>query len=177
MALLTNRDGSTMSLAQAKSAMNTAREPYHSHTYIPVGTTTTSLTTTPGTPIKVTLDVNLKENYGFSVFDLGLPTQALQFDGVNQIADVLFSLESTSSITSSINNVTPDFMLYVNGVYEPGNIITRKIGTGADVGALSITGTFRCSAGDLLEIYIDSDIAATFDFSKTSIVIEEIKEV
>jgi hypothetical protein len=51
--------------------------------------------------------------------------------------------------------------------------VERKIGTGADVGAISVTGVFDVTENDYIEIYVLVDVTTTVTFSKTSIVIKE----
>lgn len=175
---VTKRDGTLMTFSEGQQILQSKLDPYYVHTYIPVGTTTTK-TLLADTPTKVTLDVTPKEGNGFSLVDLGGGETALQLDGNGEDVDILFSLEGSSSITTSVNNPNVTFMLYKNGVYEPGNIITRKVGTGADQGALALTGTFRGnpSAQDQFEVYVESDLATDVNFIKTSIVIEEVKVI
>lgn len=146
--------------------------PYVSHTYIAEGDDA-PVAVLANTPTKYVLNVTAKEINGFGVFDLGGANQALQFQAVGA-SNVAFKLDASTSVTTNTNNCNIKLMLYKNGVMVDGSIVERKVGTGADTGAMSLDSTFRASEGDLLDVYVESDIATSITFSHTSIVILEI---
>ena len=77
-------------------------------------------------------------------------------------------------MTTSTNNVVFEMFMYKNGVYEPGIDISRKVGTGADVGAIPIQGEFEAAPNDYIEIFIRTSLTTTVTFSKTAISIMEV---
>ena len=62
------------------------------------------------------------------------------------------------SLTSTINNVVVSGVIYKNGSPFVQRIL-RKIATGADVGAASLTGVIPVSRGDTLDFYAGVDNA------------------
>ena len=66
-----------------------------------------------------------------------------------------------------------EVITYRNGVAEPGVAIERKVATGGDVGAMSLTGEFTALKDDVMEIYVQTNLATTITFLKTSFVITE----
>lgn len=145
---------------------------YISHTYIAEGNET-PVTLAANTPSKYTLPVTLKESNGFGVADPGLPTQALQFTAENE-TDILFELSASTSMTTTTNNCNVWMYAYVNDSPAASCLIQRKVGTGADVGAVGLDSTFRVSTGDLIEVYVKSDLATDLTFIYTSILIKQM---
>jgi hypothetical protein len=76
-------------------------------------------------------------------------------------------------ITDS-NNTIVKLMMYKNGVLVPGATVARKIGTGADLGAMALNSAFTASTGDYFDVYVESSLATTLTFFYTSIVINEV---
>lgn len=56
------------------------------------------------------------------------------------------------------------FVAQVDGICS-----IRKIGTGSDVGAISMTGEVTLSPDDYIEVYIKSTLSTTVTFVRTSI--------
>ncbi len=52
--------------------------------------------------------------------------------------------------------------------------IKRKVGTGADVGAVALNGQFELSYNDYIEVYVTSDLGGTVTFDRIAINIKEI---
>ena len=152
--------------------------PYISHTYIAEGVST-PVTLVANVPKKYPLPVTLKESNGFGVYDAGGEDQSLQLQAVGA-DNVLFKLDASSSLVTTAVNCNVWMYLYkrtsIGGESLPvaGSIIKRKIGTSADLGALSLDSTFRASEGDLLEVYVQTDVNTDLTFSLTSIVITEV---
>jgi len=159
------------SQAQVDEAIRKTLTPYVSHTYLVDGAEV-PITLAPNIPTKYILPVSVKEINGFGLFDPGGPNQALQFQAI--ASNILFRLDASTSMTSSANNCNVKLMLYKNGSPVAGSTIKRKIGTGADTGAMSLDSTFRSSQNDILEVFVESDIATNLTFSLTSIVILEV---
>lgn len=172
------------SLAQTKIALRSTYAPFYSHTYLADADPTT-VNITANTDTQVSLNVTGKEINGYTVADLGGGETALEFigdDSINDSDEILFSLEASSGMTSDTNNVVTALSLWKteaggSATYEVGNKIPRKIGTGADVGALSLTGSFRAKKGDRFQVYVNCDTTNNLTFVNTSVVIEEIKQI
>lgn len=142
-----------------------------SHTYVDDGDEV-AIAVPPGdAPVKYTLPVTPGYTNKFGVYNPGQPTQSLQYQGDDPI---VVSIESSSSLISSVNNCRVTFYAYKNGSPIPGCSIQRKIGTGADAGALALTSLTTLNKNDLLEIYVSSDMATNLTLYKTNFVIEEI---
>jgi hypothetical protein len=63
-----------------------------------------------------------------------------------------------ASIETSNNNVVAQFHLRKNTVEEPEGL-HRKIGTANDVGSGGFVGLIDCDAGDVLTVYVETDIS------------------
>ena len=57
------------------------------------------------------------------------------------------------SMTSSRSNVELDLKIYKNGSAVDNSLIRRKIGTGSDVGALTIQGVVALATNDYIELW------------------------
>jgi hypothetical protein len=165
-------DGVTYTPTEINEGIRKSISPYISHTYIAPGAEL-PITLVGGVPKKYVLPVTPKELNGFGVFDPGGANQALQLQVVNAL-NILFRLDASTSLVTTTNNVVIKLMLYKNGAPVAGSIIGRKIGTGADSGAMSLDATFRASENDLLDVYVESDLDTDLTFSLTSIFIEEV---
>ena len=163
---------SKFTTAELDIAARKSLTPYISHTYIADGSEQ-SISLLSNTPKKYILPVAAKEINGFGIFDPGGPNQSLQFQAEGE-TDVVFKLDASTSLTTSINNCNVKLLLYKNGSHVAGSIIKRKVGTGSDLGAMSIDSTFKASTGDLLEVYVESSSATDLTFIVTSIVILEV---
>lgn len=146
--------------------------PYISHTYIADGSET-PIPVVGGVATKYILPVTPKKLNGFSVYDPGGLNQALQVDSDGAV-DKSYKLDASTSMYTSANNCNVFLYLYKNSVLVAGSQIQRKVGTGADVGAMGLASTFDASDGDLLEVYVMSDTSTDLTFKLTSIVITEV---
>jgi hypothetical protein len=155
--------------------------PYHSHTYIALGTTTDCVigALDIGNWVKCELDVTAKSVNGFGLFDPGGPDQALQLQATG-ITDRLFELNVSTGVASTVGNVDTEFSLFIDDgggyVQEPGVYVPRTIGLQDDKGAMPIAGTFIASTGDRLGVYVRCDKACTLTFIGSSLFINEVKE-
>lgn len=145
-----------------------------SHTYVADGAQIAQSIPAGGTAVKYTIPVTAGYINKFGVYNPGLPTQALQYQGSQSI---VASIEASSSLKASTNNCLITFYAYKNGQPIPGASIQRKIGTGADAGALALTTVTTLAPNDLLEIYVSSDLATSLTLYKTNFVIEEIMKL
>lgn len=167
--------------AQLTESTRKSLAPYHSHTYIPLGTTTDCVIATEdiGQWVKCELDVTPKSVNGFGLFDPGGPDQALQIQAAG-ITNRLWELNVSTTIASSVGNVNTEFTLFVdsgNGyTIEPGVYIKRTVGLQNDNGAMPIAGTFWGSTGSKLGVYVKAAAACTLTFIGTSLYINEVKE-
>lgn len=62
-----------------------------------------------------------------------------------------------TSIRGSVNNVVSRFQWVKNGAPDSERFMTRKIGTGADVGLIGSTRRFEMVQGDYLDFYFGCD--------------------
>lgn len=65
--------------------------------------------------------------------------------GADTARDV--SVMATVSMTAANNNVVTEWVVVVDGVPDLNTLVQRKIGTGADVGALAVMGHVTVSPG------------------------------
>lgn len=68
-----------------------------------------------------------------------------------------FTYNASISFTASGNNQIASFYIYKNGVKLPESKQSRKIGTGADVGSISISGVTQLNSNDYLEVWVEND--------------------
>lgn len=144
-----------------------------SHTYIPEGNEVPTGVLVPGTPTKYQLPVTIRKINNFEIKEIsGQPgVFALHYTGSRPITA---KLGATTSLITSANNVTVKLMMYKNGAEAVASAIKRKIGTGADLGAMTLTTTIEMAQNDYFDVYVESDIASTITFLLTNIVITEI---
>lgn len=159
-------------LDQMNEAIRKGISRYISHTYVADGAET-PISLVANTPKKYPLPVTIKEINGFGIFDPGGPAQALEFQATG-IVDKLFRLDGSTSLVTTTNNCNVWLYLYLNGEPVAACVIQRKIGTGADTGSMSLDSTFRASTGNLLDVYVKSDLDTDMTFKLTSIFIEEV---
>lgn len=142
-----------------------------SHTYIAPGDEIGVAITEEDTPTKYQLPVTAKKINNFGISDIGGGVLALTYTGSRNIT---CSINASSSVKTTTNNVEVIFHLYKNGTMVVGASIERKIGTGADLGAMALSSTFEAAPDDYFEIYVECDTATTLTLLRTSIVIAEL---
>jgi len=130
-------------------------------TYLPYATPFTTPSLVINTPTKIVLPVTPKYAKDFAIATGG----GAQF---TRDATVGFSLNSSSAMTCSANNVTVKFSMHKNGVFVPGCMIQRKVGTGGDVGAISLAADFTAVLDDIFEVYVEVNVACTVTFYNTT---------
>jgi hypothetical protein len=138
--------------------------------YLPVASPYTTPTLVGGTPTKVLIPTTVKE---VRDFELDVPNTRWTLTTPN-VVDRNLSIVMTTTLTSSSSNHDTVLMMYKNGALESGISIDRKIGTGSDKGAYAISGTFKMSTGDYIEVYVEDSSGGTLTFLRTSIKIIEI---
>lgn len=144
-----------------------------SHTYIKSGDEVATPVLAANTPTKYQLPVTIKELINFEIADVGGGVIALRYIGTR---DVTLQLNATTSTITGANNTVVKFMMYKNGVVEPGASIARKIGTGSDLGAMGLSTSFTASTDDYFDVYVEADTSTSILFLNTSIVINEIHQ-
>jgi len=72
----------------------------------------------------------------------------------------IFNISASLSLTSTTNNQVLSIYFAKNGTVLNSTRIQRKIGTGADVGAVSISGTVELATGDYIELWLANDLAS-----------------
>jgi hypothetical protein len=138
--------------------------------YLPNDSLYTTPSITLNTPTKVLIPTAIKYARNWALFDKGGSDFALRYEASDSSR---FHITMTTSMRTSASNVIFEVFMYKNGVIEPGVAVERKIGTGADVGAISVTGAFDVDTNDYIEIFVLVDVTTTITFSKTSIIIKE----
>lgn len=124
------------------------------------------LVITPGTPESVT-NISVTGSHNFT-YTAG----SLRYDGS---AGIIVKVDGAVSMKSSINNVLTVVSFGKNGTSDPTTEIERKIGTGADVGAIPLAGTFTLTNGDYLDFFVDVDLASTITVTKANFTIHTLK--
>jgi hypothetical protein len=166
--------GDSFTAQQHMDVLRSIINPWRSITYLPIGSPYTTPSITADTPTKILIPTTPKEINGFAFQDVGGGNVALQFIATMGIQDSIgFNVTMTTSMRSSANNTLVTLSMYKNGNQESGVIISRKISTGADTGALAIHGHFHMVTGDYIEIYVTTTLTSTITFEHTSIDISE----
>jgi len=143
-----------------------------SHTYIPEGNEV-GIALTANVVAKYQLPVTARKIKNFGIQEIGGQpgVYALHYTGTRSIT---CKIDATSSIIGTGQNTIITLMMYKNGNMAAGAIISRKIATGGDLGAMALSGTFDAEPGDYLEVYVKSDLNTTLTFKYTNIVITEL---
>jgi hypothetical protein len=155
---------------QIDEAVRKSLTPSRLSTYLPVATPYTTPTLAANTPTKLLIPTTVKKKQDFT---LDVPNTRWFLDTTG-VTDREFVITMTTSMIASANNNNVIVSMYKNGVFEEGVSIARKIGTGADQGAVSVTGSFMLSDNDYVEVYVETDQGGTITFSRTAINILEV---
>lgn len=156
-------------LGDASADFYTLPNPDRLNSFLPSATPYTTPSISANTPTKLLLPTTVKTVKNFELDGVNLRYFLNNPTAVNKE----FAIEMTSSVQTGANNTIVTFQLYKNGVLEEGVGIQRKVSTGADVGALSISGTVLLSHNDYVELYVTTTLSSTVTFIKTSISINE----
>lgn len=127
-----------------------------------------ALNITSGTPESLT-NISVESSYNFSYVG-----GSLVYDGD---LDIIVKVDGAVSMISGTNNVVTTVSFGKNGTPDPKTEIDRKIGTGADVGAVPIAGSFTLTKGDKLDFFVDVDISSTITVTKANFTIHTLKAV
>ncbi len=157
-------------LAEVSEAIRKSVRPSSYVSYLPEGQDYTTPQLQAGVYTKILIPTTIKEARDFAIVDKGGGNFAVQYQGTSART---FKVFMSSSIKASTNNIVFSLYMYRNGVVEPGITIDRKISSGADVGSMATLGEFTAQPNDFIEIYVESDLASTITFIKTSIIITE----
>lgn len=76
-------------------------------------------------------------------------------------SDIEIVARAQMSVTSAGNSKTYKFGISKNGTVLPASILSRKIGTGADVGALGVQAEAQLSTNDYIEVVVQNTTDAT----------------
>ena len=71
--------------------------------------------------------------------------------------DIIVRCVFNASVRFSANNAVSRFQWGKNGAPSATRFMTRKIGTGADVGSIGATRSFELSTGDYLDLFFGAD--------------------
>lgn len=165
------KDGFTFTSAELSAVIRKILTPYSYTSYLPIDSPFTTASITADTETKLLLPTTIKSSNGWAVTDTGGGNMALTYSG---LTTEKFKVFMTTSIVSQQNNNVMDFMMYKNGVQETGTIAEIKIGSGGDVGEVSLMGEFTATADDYIELWVNTSVNGTLTFSKTSIMIIEL---
>lgn len=138
--------------------------------YLPEGTEYVSPSIPANIPTKIKIPTTIKSINDFAIVDRGGGNYAVKYIGTKQRT---FKIFLSTGMKTGTNNVVIDMYMYRNDIMEPGIGITRKVGTGADVGALACVGEFAASPNDILEVYIKASLQTTITYLRTSIIFTE----
>jgi hypothetical protein len=112
-------------------------------TFVKVAGTTTI---TPGSSSGITMPSDNRLTYDAAA--AGLPTRH-------------FTIDTEMSMTSAGNNQDVRFAIAKNGTVITGSDIARKIGTGADVGAMGLAWNVELASTDFVEIWCTNDTSTS----------------
>ena len=90
-------------------------------------------------------------------FDNGGANNRLRYVGTKT---KIFNISASLSLTSTSNNQVLSIYFAKNGSVLNSTRIQRKIGTGSDIGAASISGTVELATGDYIELWLANDLAS-----------------
>lgn len=166
----TTIDGVNYTAAEINEGIRKSIAPYSYTSYLPDGTPYTTPLITLNVPTKLLIPTTIKSSLGWQVADVGGGNFAVQYSGESTET---FKIFMSSSMTTSSNNTVVEIFMYKNGIVEEGVSIARKVGTGADVGALAVLGEFSASKNDYIEVYVKVSLSTSITFDKTSIIITE----
>ena len=85
-----------------------------------------------------------------------------------------FHFNAYMSMTSGTNNVTFSFYVAQNGSIIPMSKMRRKIGTGSDVGALTLQANIQLATDDYIEVWVDADGNNNLTVSEMTAIITDI---
>ncbi|MDB4261284.1 hypothetical protein N9878_00315 [bacterium] len=143
----------------------------HWYSYLPELTPFATDPLVVNTPTKVKVPTTVLSKKDFQVTDIGGGDLRVQYVGTTTKA---FSLHFVSGIRASSNNVLAKMRVYRNETPNPGTFIPRKIGVGADTGAVPMIGVTELAPLDTVSIWVEVDTAAIVTFDGTSIIMDEI---
>lgn len=126
-----------------------------------ISSITTTTIATVGVPVKITSATTTSNLFRFTA----PVSNRMVYAGTKTRT---FQVMAAISMTSPANNKIYKFYIAKNGVVLPQTAQLRKIGTGTDVGALSIFGVVSLAPGDYVEVWVEN----TTD--NTNIVIESM---
>lgn len=138
--------------------------------YLSESTPFTTALIPANTLTKILIPTTVKSIQDFGIIDKGGGDFAIQYQGSTART---FKIFMSTGMATGTNNVIFDIYMYRNGVMEPGIGISRKVGTGADVGAIATLGEFVAQPNDTLEVYVKLSLASTVTFLRTSIIFTE----
>lgn len=161
----------TYTQSQVDEAIRKTLTPYKYVSYLPEDTPYTTPTFTANVPTKLLVPTTIKTVNGFALEDMGGGNIAVRYKG---LVTTMFTVVMTTGMRSGSNNIVLNMYMYKNGVPEPGISTPRKIGTGSDVGAVTLSGEFEVSPNDYIELYAKVSNNSNIVFEQTSIVIVEL---
>ena len=82
------------------------------------------------------------------------------------IATRVFKISMAATCTHSAGNTVVTMSFAENGVNIAGSEISRKVGTGGDVGAIALEWIVSLDTNDYIEVFSDADSAGTTTISK-----------
>ena len=144
-----------------------------SHTYIAEGDEVASPTLVVNTPTKYQLPVTARELVNFEIAEVEAGVFALRYTGTR---DITVQFNATSSVIAGANNVVVKLMMYKNAARVDWAVISRKIGTGSDLGAMGLSTSINLITNDYLDVYVEADVATIITFLNTNIVISEVHQ-
>lgn len=118
---------------------------YHGSLYWVTTAGTTTVADTPKKAAGITIGANC---FGFSHKDNRLTYEG--HVGRTFLASVSFSISSSGATNTTM-------YIAKNGVVFPLAGIQRKIGTGGDIGAVSVTLLGKLKKGDYIELWVETD--------------------
>ena len=125
---------------------------------------TTLTNTANGTPAKM-LGAGSTTSVTLSNFDENGVENRLRYTGTET---AWFEVSASLSCTHSVNSTIMTFSFAENGTNIANSSVDRKVGTGGDVGAFSMSWVIELDTNDYIEIFCDADNAGTSSITKGS---------
>lgn len=161
----------TYTLLEWLDAVRKTLNPYESVTFLnPALPHTTATILAADGYTRVLIPTTIKFINGFAFQDIGEGVIALQ---KTSAGTQKFDLRAYTGIRAGGSNITMNLAMFTNTTLEDGTTIPRRIGAGADTGALAMGGVFEMSQNDYISVMVKVSSDTTITFDSTSIDVRE----
>ena len=86
----------------------------------------------------------------------------------------VFQINATATFTHSVNNTVLHVLVYVDGSEVADWEQERKVGTGGDIGNMSVTALVTLAASSFVELYVLADKNGTITWNHLALVAHKV---